>query len=312
MYKYAYSWVSKGVSISSVLRILGLKRSTYFRYVKIVKQGCKPKHKSNGNTPGYSYDVSGKRVSDLVIQKDILEIRNDDVGQYYGYKKITHSLRKQYGLVINKKKVYRLCKNLKVLKPVKREKSVHKRICRNHKIIGSNQLWEMDMKYVYIAGTREVAYLTSIIDVFDRNILAYDLAFSANKEQAKKVLIEAMFNREITAESKERPVLRTDNGSQFIAGDFEKECSKNNIEHERIPVHSPNYDAHIESYHRYLEDECLSGRLFKDFKEAEEVIDDYVYKYNTKRIHSSLNYCSPYEFFKAKGSNFKNNLVVSL
>ncbi len=41
----------------------------------------------------------------------------------------------------------------------------YKRVCKNHLVKQSNQLWEMDTKYVYIAGTREVAYLASIIDV---------------------------------------------------------------------------------------------------------------------------------------------------
>ena len=39
----------------------------------------------------------------------------------------------------------------------------YKRVCKNHKISSSNKLWEMDTKYVFIAGTRQVEYLTSII-----------------------------------------------------------------------------------------------------------------------------------------------------
>ncbi|WP_195892708.1 IS3 family transposase [Desnuesiella massiliensis] len=34
----------------------------------------------------------------------------------YGYRKITYHLRKQYSLIINHKKVYRLCKVLGILK----------------------------------------------------------------------------------------------------------------------------------------------------------------------------------------------------
>lgn len=129
----------------------------------------------------------------------------------------------------------------------------YKRICKNHLINNSNQLWEMDIKYVYIAETRQVAYLTFIIDVYDRNILACDLSLSANAEQTQKVLIKALYYRGIK-ECVVGLTIRIDNGSQFIAKKFEKTCIKENVVHERIPVHNPNHNAHIESYHRYLQD----------------------------------------------------------
>lgn len=187
----------------------------------------------------------------------------------------------------------------------------YKRICKNHLVAKSNQLWEMDTKYVFIPGTRRVAYLTSIIDVFDRNIISCDLSLSANTEAAERVTLMALYNRRI----KNNVVgltLRTDNGSQFIAHKFEKLCINENIIHERIPVHSPNYNAHIESYHRYLQDECLTGRMFSTLEEAENVIYNYVDGYNTKRIHSSIDYRTPNEFYNLKNCNFKNKLVISV
>ncbi len=43
-------------------------------------------------------------------------------GFAYGYLKLTHLLRREHGLVINKKKVYRLCQELDVLKPQRQVK----------------------------------------------------------------------------------------------------------------------------------------------------------------------------------------------
>lgn len=187
----------------------------------------------------------------------------------------------------------------------------YKRICKNHEIKSSNLLWELDTKYVYIAGTKQVAYLASIIDVFDRSIVSCVLSLSPNADSAKKAVIKALFNRNIKSNC-EGLTIRTDNGPQFIAYDFEKFCLKEHIIHERIPVHSPNYNAHIESYHRYLQDECLSGKLFMCFEEAESTIDNYVIGYNTKRIHSSIDYRTPQEFYELKNNVFKDKLTVKL
>ncbi|MGJ0908095.1 IS3 family transposase [Clostridium botulinum] len=65
----------------------------------------------------------------------------------YGYRKIMHYLKREYGLVINHKKVYRLCKELDILKNQSAIKPKVKRsIAANRIITGSNQLWEMDIK----------------------------------------------------------------------------------------------------------------------------------------------------------------------
>ncbi|SFB24793.1 integrase core domain-containing protein, partial [Clostridium frigidicarnis] len=95
-------------------------------------------------------------------------------------------------------------------------------------------------------------------------------------------------------------VLRTDNGSQFISGVFEKGCMDEKVVHERIPVRSPNYNAFIESYHRYLQEECLNNEMYWRLKELENDLNDYVYRYNHERIHSSIGYVSPHEYYKNK------------
>lgn len=84
----------------------------------------------------------------------------DDDAINYGYRKITYYLRKYYNLVINHKKVYRLCKELGVLKDqrVTRPK-VKITLAANMTITASNQLWEMDIKHGYIQGDDKLFYL---------------------------------------------------------------------------------------------------------------------------------------------------------
>lgn len=53
----------------------------------------------------------------------------------YGYLKLTHLLRQEYGLIINKKKVYRLCKELDVLKQQRKLKLKHPRKLARNRVI---------------------------------------------------------------------------------------------------------------------------------------------------------------------------------
>jgi len=170
------------------------------------------------------------------------------------------------------------------------------RVCKQVKVTSSNQLWQMDIKYAFIAGTKKTAYITSIIDVHDRSIIAHSIDLSCTGDVAKKVLIEALYSRGL----KDNPgdlVIRTDNGSQFISAKFEGACLKEKVLHERIPVRSPNYNAFIESYHRYLQDECLTGMIYTSLDHIQFDVADFVYRYNNERIHSAIGYVPPHEYY---------------
>ena len=72
--------------------------------------------KRTGRKPvGYSITKDKKKICDDEIKDFIIESINGDA-QYYGYRKITHYLRRTYNLIINFKKVYRLRKELNILK----------------------------------------------------------------------------------------------------------------------------------------------------------------------------------------------------
>jgi putative transposase len=68
--------------------------------------------KSEGRAiPGYSLKRDGIKVSDEQIKEWLME----GEAYAYGYRKLTVFLRRTYGLCINKKKVYRLCKEMDIL-----------------------------------------------------------------------------------------------------------------------------------------------------------------------------------------------------
>ncbi len=107
-------------------------------------------------------------------------------------------------------------------------------------------------------------------------------------------------------------VIRSDNGPQFISHKFEDACKELNLEHERIPFKTPNKNAHIESFHRLLEDECLSRYEFKNYAEAYEEVSEYIKSYNRVRIHGSIGYVSPMEFYQRTLDGTAKPLIIRL
>ncbi len=139
-------------------------------------------------------------------------------------------------MLINRKKVYRLCKELNILKP---QRTIHrkhpKHLARQDTITGSNQLWEMDVKYGYITGTDQFFFQLSLIDVFDRSIIDYHLGLSCKSKDAARVLKNSLSKRNL-AKGMILPKIRTDNGPQFTSNLFEETVKELGVVHERIPV----------------------------------------------------------------------------
>jgi len=147
-------------------------------------------------------------------------------------------------LLINHKKVYRLCKELNILSPQRQILKRHPRhLTRPDKIEAPNQLWEIDIKYGYIAGTDSFFFQLSLIDVFDRSIIDYHLGLSCTAKDAVRVLKNSLAKRGL-GKGMTLPKIRTDNGPQFISNQFEESIEELGLIHERILVKTPNMNAH--------------------------------------------------------------------
>lgn len=267
----------------------------------------------NGGRPtnGYSMNLQGEPISDEQIKEWLMELISGEESAY-GYRKLTLCLRRQYNLNINKKKVYRLCKELDILEPQRRSKVKHPRkLACNRVISGSNQLWEIDIKYVYVVGEARFCYLMCVIDVFDRMIIDYHIGLSCEGKHAAQLIQRSLWKRQLFGREV-RPTIRTDNGPQFISNAFETACETLEVEHERIPPKTPNKNAHIESFHSLIQKERLDRTEFATYQEAYKVVNEYIDFYNFRRIHGSLRDLSPAEFRKQVAINAIQSMIVKV
>lgn len=281
-----------------MLRVLEVERSTYYAHVSKRQQLQETVHRGGRPAPGLSYTQDGKPISDEQICEWIMEFLAGE-GANYGYRKLTVLLRRRHGLKINKKKVYRLCKQMNVLRPQRKLKMKHpKRLANNRVITASNQLWETDIKYGWISGEQRFFFLMSILDVFDRAVVTYHIGLTCEAKHLVQITQEALMKRQLFGKA-EKPVIRSDNGPQFISNLFEDACNEFVMIHERIPPKTPNKNAHIESYHSIIEAECYQRHEFESYPQAYEVVSQFIQDYNRIRIHGSIYDLSPYEYMEA-------------
>ncbi|SEO43257.1 Integrase core domain-containing protein [Paenibacillus sophorae] len=152
----------------------------------------------------------------------------------------------------------------------------------------------MDIKYGYIIGQERFFFVLSIIDVFDRVVVQQYRGPVCEAKHAVQTLWRALQSRLQSEEV--MPVIRTDNGPQFVSKLFGDTCESLDMIHERIPPRTPNMNAYIESFHSLLERDLFSKKEFRTFEEAYEALDQYMDFYNNRKMHGSLKLMPPAQF----------------
>jgi putative transposase len=80
-------------------------------------------------------------------------------------------------------------------------------------------------QYGYIEGEDLFFFVLSVIDVYDRSIIAYHIGTSCTVKDAVRTMQRALWKRR-RFEEETKPVIRTDNGPPFISHAFEEACQE--------------------------------------------------------------------------------------
>ncbi|WP_354361844.1 IS3 family transposase [Pedobacter sp. UYP30] len=273
------------ISKAKVISMVGMVHSSYYRTPSLGSKGNRPSELTYNRTKGW---VSQKGVVDSV--KAFLSHEFIDCG----YRLMTAYLQKD-GYEINHKKLYRIMKEeglLKLENRISRSGSGRKFV-KFRKVVTCRpfQCLEMDIKMVWIPNAGKNAYLLSIIDVHTRRILKDYFSFSI--KQAKVIaFLSSMFS---DYQHPETVVIRSDNGSQFIAKSVRGYLGMIGVEQEFTHVATPEENAHIEAYHGILKKELFGRVDYRTFGEIEQILKRYVLFYNNERLHGLLGRITPME-----------------
>jgi len=150
---------------------------------------------------------------------------------------------------------------------------------------------EMDIKMVWIPSVGKNAYLFSIIDVHTRRILKDYFSFSIKQKQVINVLSKMLEEYQYP----DNVVIRSDNGSQFIAKNVRQYLALIGVSQEFTHVATPEENAHVEAYHGILKKEIFQRFEYTTFGEIEQILKRYVAFYNNTRLHGLLGRITPKE-----------------
>ena len=181
-----------------------------------------------------------------------------------------------------------LCNGLKVkyhrvfrknLVAKKTEENVRPNIInRNFNAEHINQKWATDITYIIHNGKR--AYLSSIMDLYTRNIIAYKISYKIDNKLVMDTLNEAIRKQKDV----HGVILHSDQGFQYTSDEYKAICESNGIIISMSPKGSPVDNSPIESFHSNLKRETLHSYNITSLKEYIQLVKDWILFYNTNRI----------------------------
>ena len=154
-----------------------------------------------------------------------------------------------------------------------------------------NYVWTWDFIFDRTDKGSTLKMLT-MLDEYTRQCLAIRVERQIKSGQVLATLWQAMMTYGIPEH------IRSDNGTEFIAGKIQRWLRENHIKALYIEPGSPWQNGYIESFHSRFRDECLNREWLLNLREARVVIEDWRQHYNTERPHSRLGYLSPEDYIK--------------
>lgn len=271
------------VSLNKLLSWVGLPQSSYYYKASNKRKGAKPSSYTIHKTKGL---IDENRVVTEI--KSILSHEFIDCGYH-----IMTGYLKKAGYIINHKKVYRIMEQNGLLKANARisRNPGGKKYVRYRKVNTSHpmQCLEMDIKMVWIPNKGKNAYLLSVIDVHTRKILGYKFDWNMKQDAVIELLSEIIEIYGIATEM----IIRSDNGSQFIANSVREYIALVGIDQEFTHVATPEENAHIESYHGTLKRDIFDRFDYNNFGQIQQIIKRYVKFYNQERLHGKIGKVTP-------------------
>ena len=149
---------------------------------------------------------------------------------------------------------------------------------RKFNIDKENKVWTTDITYLIFNGKR--AYLSTILDLYDRKIVSYKISKFNDLNIVIDTLNEAIAKRKDV----NGLIIHSDQGYQYTSFQYKAICESNGIQISMSRKGTPIDDSPMESFHAILKKETLYNNDITNLAEYIALVEDWLEFYNTKRL----------------------------
>jgi len=217
---------------------------------------------------------------------------------FTGVERMVSIFRQEKKVVVNHKRVRRLMRKmgLMAIYPKPRttksiiEHAKYPCLIRKLDITGPDHVWCSDITYIRMAGG--FMYLVAIMDYFSRYVLSWSVSNSLDSLFCMDALDEALG-------TSKPAIFHSDQGSQYTCSDFIDEFKDRKIKISMSGQGRCFDNILAERLWRTVKYEEVYLREYSDGHELIRSLRKYFEYYNYRRPHSSLNYKTPCQVYRA-------------
>jgi len=273
--------------INESLHILGLSRAIYFRWA--ATNGKRPRPPTL--VPRGHCLMPEEREAIVAGKREHPEV---------GYRRLTYILLDEGIVAVPASSVYRVLKQAGLSSQwTGGNNKAHKKGFEQPQRV--HEQWHSDIAYLNILGTNY--FFISVLDGYSRYIVHHEVRLDMTTTDVEIVVERALAKLPPPyrdGAGLPRPRLITDNGSQYVSAQFKAYLRERDISHSRSRPRHPQSNGKVERFHKSLKGECVRVTAMADLEEARRLIAEYVEEYNTRRLHSALNYLTPADYLQGE------------
>lgn len=152
-----------------------------------------------------------------------------------------------------------------------------------------NQVWATDITYLPL-GKGHV-YLSAIIDLYSRFIVGWRLHDTLEAHEVVLCMQQTISKHGVPS------IVNSDQGATYTAQEYVDCLALCGIRQSMDGRRRWADNVYIERWFRDLKHDQIYQTEYRTFKELKEVVADYIARYNYQRLHSSLDYETPAEWY---------------
>lgn len=232
-------------------------------------------------------------------KEDILRIFRDENKCRRGYRTITKELNKCY--TINHKTVARLMNEMGLFCMVRAKRYssyagvigeiAPNLLNREFEASEPNKKWVTDVTEFNIFGQK--LYLSTILDLFNREIISYTIAPRPRLSLVTNMLDNAISN--LPYQYGEL-MIHSDQGWHYQSKQYRRKLKAKGITQSMSRKATCLDNAVIENFFGILKTELLYIQEFNSIEHFISELHNYIYYYNNRRIKAKFNYMSPVDY----------------
>ena len=268
--------------INSLCKISNVSKSGYFKWLK---------HQKTYN------DIRNEKIANIIEK-----IHSDYPDK--GYRRIRDDLYRYYNINVNDKRILRICRVLQIKSTIKYKNNgctiqnqhptytTENILNRNFKADAPDEKWLTDVSefHYYVNGEKHRLYLSAILDLYDRRIVAYTIGDSNNTE-----LVYNMFDFAVKNNLKAHPIFHSDRGYQYTNRTFHSKLVAAGMTQSMSRIARCIDNGTMEGFWGIIKRERYYGKKFNSRKELVDMIENYINYYNNSRLQRKLGVLTPFE-----------------